>query len=213
MERSGFITVANECTTEFTEKKSRFISSCFVAETAEEAERIIASVRAKYPDATHTCYAYVTERGAVQRFSDDGEPSGTAGMPILNVINRLSVTNTLVTVTRYFGGIKLGAGGLVRAYTGSAADVMTKAGRITYVPGSRGTVEVDYDDYAVVERMLLQQGNEIENKTFGKGVVLTVVTVGEWDALEKAVTDICRGGAICEFEKNVYVKERENESR
>lgn len=207
MDKSSFITIADECSSEFTEKKSKFISSAFVAETVEQAEKIVAAVKARYPDATHNCYAYVTEKGVVQRFSDDGEPSGTAGMPILNVINKLLVTNVLVIVTRYFGGIKLGAGGLVRAYSQAAADVMTKAGKAIYVMGSRGTIEVDYDDYAVVERAILQMGCEIVKKSFDKGVVIEVITKKEWNEIETLITDMCRGGAICEFIENLYVKE------
>ena len=131
MDKDTFITVGEECTYEFEEKKSIFIASVFVVTSKEQAQARVDELKQKYYDATHNCYAYVLRDGAYRKFSDDGEPSGTAGMPILNVIERLSLCNTLVVVTRYFGGIKLGAGGLVRAYSTAAAEVLTKAGSIT----------------------------------------------------------------------------------
>ena len=202
----SFITVGKECTTEFTEKKSIFISSVFVVTSQQEAEERVSMVRAQYPDATHHCYAYVLKQGAYRRFNDDGEPSGTAGMPILNVIDHLGLCNTLVVVTRYFGGIKLGAGGLVRAYSTGAAQVQTEAGKSIYVKGTRGVIEVDYDDHAIVERYLLANGVVIENKNFAGGVEMTVKMSNSWDEIADAVTDMCRGGAICEMLEHVYVK-------
>lgn len=207
MDRESFITVSEEVETQFTEKKSIFISSVFIIEDTDAASRALDEIRKKYPDATHNCYAYVLNNGAVQRFSDDGEPSGTAGMPILNVINKLGLTNVLVIVTRYFGGVKLGAGGLVRAYSQGAADVLRLAGKAVFVKGSRGTVETDYNDHSAVERMLLARGITVEDKAFGNGVIMRIVTKEPWEDIEKAVTDITGGGAICEFKENVFVKE------
>ena len=105
---------------EYIEKKSRFISHVFYVETAEEANEKLAELRKKYWDATHNCYAYVLDSDNVMRFSDDGEPQGTAGMPILEVLKKQQVYCCLVVVTRYFGGTLLGAGGLVRAYAKGA---------------------------------------------------------------------------------------------
>ncbi len=207
MDKESFITVSEETETQFTEKKSVFISSVFIIESTDAVDRILESIRKKYPDATHYCYAYVLNNGAIQRFSDDGEPSGTAGMPILNVINKLGITNVLVIVTRYFGGIKLGAGGLVRAYSQGAADALRLAGKAVFVKGSRGTIETDYDDYSAVERMLISRGTAVEEKTFSNGVIMQIVTKEEWEELEKAVTDLTGGGALCEFKENVFVKE------
>lgn len=207
MDGDVFITIGDECTCEFEEKKSVFIASAFVVQTMQDAEEAVANVKKHYPDATHHCYAYALKSGAYRRFNDDGEPSGTAGMPILNVIERLSLSNTLVVVTRYFGGIKLGAGGLVRAYSSAAAQVLTKAGKSVYVKGSCGSIDVDYDDYAVVERYLLSRKVRIDNKIFGNGVEIFVTTSLDWNIIENDVTDMCRGGALCEFIKNVYVKQ------
>lgn len=207
MDSDVFITIDKECTCEFEEKKSVFIADTFVVQSAEDAENAVLGIKKRYPDATHHCYAYALKSGSYKRFNDDGEPSGTAGMPILNVIERLSLSNTLVVVTRYFGGIKLGAGGLVRAYSAAAAQVLTKAGKSVYIKGSKGTVEVDYDDYSMVERYLAAKNVIIENKVFGNGVEMTITTSHDWNVIENDITDMCRGGALCEFIKNVYVKQ------
>ena len=206
MDKDTFITVGEECTYEFEEKKSIFIASVFVVTSREEAQERVDALNKKYADATHNCYAYVLRDGSYRKFSDDGEPSGTAGMPILNVIERLSLCNTLVVVTRYFGGIKLGAGGLVRAYSTAAADVLTKAGKSIYVKGSKGVIDVDYDNLALVERYLVGNGVVINNKNFGNGVSISVTTNKPWEEIDNAVTDICAGGAICELESEVWVK-------
>ena len=121
----AYTTVLGASEAEFTEKKSRFIGRCFPVETEDEAFAVIADVKKRHWDATHNCYAFIVgENGLTQRFSDDGEPSGTAGMPILDVIKQKGLTNTLIVVTRYFGGILLGAGGLVRAYSKAAASAV-----------------------------------------------------------------------------------------
>lgn len=202
-----FQTIAKRALTEYTEKKSIFISEAFRVASAEEVEQCLEVVRKRDPSATHHCYGYALKDGGIQHFSDAGEPAGTAGMPILNVINRLGLVNTLVTVTRYFGGIKLGAGGLVRAYSTAAAQVLSEAGTAVYVLGSRGVIEVDYDRYQAVERFLLQMGCTIEKKEFGGGAALTVVTKQPWDALVDGVVDLCRGGAVGELLEELYVPE------
>ncbi len=206
MEKDSFVTIDNEAVTEFTEKKSVFITSVFIVQTAEEAESTIASVKQKYPDATHNCSGYILRTGGVKRFSDDGEPSGTAGMPILNVIEKMGYVNTLVVVTRYFGGIKLGAGGLVRAYSTAAAEGLTAAGKTEYIKGIRATVEVDYDDFANVERLLVQSGCLIDSKSFESGVIITLRTYEDWEGIAQNVNDMCRGGALIETEENIYIK-------
>ena len=116
-----FITIENNVTSEFTEKKSKFIGNLFYIESSSEAEEIIKKTKKKYFDAKHNCIAYRTiENGQiVERFSDDGEPSGTAGAPMLNILQKNNLVNVLIVVTRYFGGILLGTGGLVRAYQNS----------------------------------------------------------------------------------------------
>ncbi|MDE7300610.1 MAG: YigZ family protein, partial [Clostridia bacterium] len=131
----SFLSVNGECVTEKVIEKSRFIATSRHVDGEEEAKAFIDEVRARYKDATHNCYAYVADdKGNFLRFSDDGEPQGTAGMPILEVIKNCNLKQTAVVVTRYFGGIKLGAGGLVRAYAGAAAENLAATERVNYEP-------------------------------------------------------------------------------
>lgn len=114
--------------TEFVEKRSRFIGHVSHVETEEEAREFIAAMKKRYHDARHNCWCYVIRNEGVVRYSDDGEPQGTAGQPMLNVFTKENVTDVVCVVTRYFGGVLLGAGGLVRAYTRSAKDALDEAG-------------------------------------------------------------------------------------
>ncbi|MBQ3089555.1 MAG: YigZ family protein [Oscillospiraceae bacterium] len=114
--------------TEFVEKRSRFIGHVAHVETEEEARAFITAIKKRYHDARHNCWCYVIRNEGVVRYSDDGEPQGTAGQPMLNVFTREKITDVVCVVTRYFGGILLGAGGLVRAYTRSAKDALDEAG-------------------------------------------------------------------------------------
>ena len=118
-----YTTIQGDFTAEYTEKHSRFIAVAFHCETEQQASEIIAAQKSKYWDARHNVYAYLLKDGTA-RFSDDGEPHGTAGMPMLEVIKGSGITNVLVVVTRYFGGILLGTGGLVRAYSTSTRDAL-----------------------------------------------------------------------------------------
>lgn len=119
---------------------------CAEVNTSEEAENFVAKVRAKYPDARHTCYAWRTiGNGFMQKYSDDGEPSGTGGMPILSVLEKKNINNAVITVTRYFGGILLGKGGLVRAYSESAASAVLSAGLAGVSQGLIFEIDMAYD--------------------------------------------------------------------
>ena len=139
--------------TEFVEKRSRFIGHVWLVESEEEARGHIEQMKKKYHDARHNCWCYRLKEGGVERYSDDGEPQGTAGQPMLGVFQKEGVTNVCCVVTRYFGGILLGAGGLVRAYTQSAKDALDAAG-ISVV---RRWVEVTaICPYNLFERMKLE---------------------------------------------------------
>ena len=144
-----FITIENNVTSEFTEKKSKFIGNLFYVETSNEAEELIKITKKKYFDAKHNCIAYrVIENGQiVERFSDDGEPSGTAGSPMLNILQRNNLVNVLIVVTRYFGGILLGTGGLVRAYQNSLLLSLENTNKITKCLGEVLEVILEYSDF------------------------------------------------------------------
>lgn len=140
-----YLSVKGETVTEKVIERSRFITASAHVEGGEEAAAFIERARKTYRDATHNCYAYIADgKGNFMRFSDDGEPQGTAGIPILEVIKSNNLRQTAVVVTRYFGGIKLGAGGLVRAYSGCAAENLAAAVRVCYQPCTEAEYVADY---------------------------------------------------------------------
>ena len=150
-----YLTVSDTAEAEITEKKSRFIATVLHIESEEEATAVLADFRKRYWDARHNCYAYVLgKKSELERFSDDGEPSGTAGRPILEVIKGRGLTNTMIIVTRYFGGILLGTGGLSRAYAAAAADALKHAESAVLYFGQRWQIIVSYSDYARLDRLL-----------------------------------------------------------
>ena len=159
---------------EFTEKKSQFIGRIWLVETEEEALARIQEMKKQHYDATHNCWAYIIKDGAV-RFSDDGEPGGTAGMPMLQVLQREGLSNVVCVVTRYFGGILLGAGGLVRAYTKGAKIAVDAAGKsmkrvwtVLYVP-------CPYTYYERVKLEVAAFGGIIRSTDFGSEVELEIL--------------------------------------
>lgn len=144
-----FITIEENVQTEITEKKSKFIANLFYIENVEEAENIIKQTKKKYFDAKHNCIAYrVIEKGQiVEKSSDDGEPSGTAGQPMLSILQKNNLANVLIIVTRYFGGILLGTGGLVRAYSNSLLEAIEETKKVTKCLGQELQVELDYNEF------------------------------------------------------------------
>lgn len=143
-----FKTIEKENSAEIVEKKSRFIANIYNVESKEEAEEKIKQIKKKYYDAKHHCFAFsiIEENGITQKSSDDGEPSGTAGAPILNIIKSNNLQNVVIIVTRYFGGILLGTGGLTRAYSEAAGKVVEQSELIQKEPGMKVELEIDYND-------------------------------------------------------------------
>lgn len=143
-----FITIENNVVSEFVEKKSKFIGNLFYIESSKQAEDIIKETKKKYFDAKHNCIAYrVMENGQIiERFSDNGEPQGTAGAPMLNILQKNNLVNVLIIVTRYFGGILLGTGGLVKAYQKSLMLALEDCKKITKVLGESLEVKLTYSD-------------------------------------------------------------------
>lgn len=144
-----FITIKENVQTEITEKKSKFIANLFYIENMEEAEKLIKQTKKKYHDAKHNCIAYrVIDKGQmIEKSSDDGEPSGTAGQPMLSILQKNNLSNILVIVTRYFGGILLGTGGLVRAYSNSLLNAIEKSEKEIKCLGQELLVELDYNEF------------------------------------------------------------------
>lgn len=159
---------------EFIEKKSRFIGRVWLVETEEEALARIQEMKKQHYDATHNCWAYIIKDGAV-RFSDDGEPGGTAGMPMLQVLQREGLNNVVCVVTRYFGGILLGAGGLVRAYTKGAKIAVDAAGKSMKRVWSVLYLPCPYTFYERVKLEVEAFGGILQNTEFGAEVELEIL--------------------------------------
>lgn len=174
-------TVEQEISCEYIEKKSRFIAYVKPVSTEEEATAFISAIKSKHWDARHNVYAYCVGLGAecIQRFSDDGEPQGTAGMPVLDVIRKQQLTNVVVVVTRYFGGVLLGASGLVRAYSKSASMGIEEAGILKLQLCQVVKVTVDYSSLGRMQRELPARGFVIRNIEFDQNVSLFVLVAKE----------------------------------
>ena len=165
--------------TEFTEKRSRFIGRVWPVDSEEEARAYIEQMKERYHDARHNCWCYRLKEGGVERYSDDGEPQGTAGQPMLNVFQREEIVNVVCVVTRYFGGVLLGAGGLVRAYTQSAKDALNAAGISVVRRWTAIEVPCTYGQFDEVRREVFHFGGVVENVDYGADVLLSVLIPGE----------------------------------
>ena len=173
MKTEGYITVIGETEAEYTEKRSRFIATLKHCETEEEAAEFINALKSKYWDARHNCYAYSVENGALKRFSDDGEPHGTAGKPMLDIIDGEGLCNVCAVVTRYFGGVLLGTGGLVRAYSKALKDAAVSANRAVMIPCTVFSCSADYTDSARLSKLISDMGGVTENAEYIEKVALT----------------------------------------
>ncbi len=185
-------------------KKSRFIAHVSPVHTEEEAWAFINRIRAEHAEATHNCFAFRV--GNVARMSDDGEPSGTAGRPIFEVIDKQGLSDTAIVVTRYFGGILLGAGGLVRAYSQAAAAGVEAAGVATAVPAADLRLRLDYSLVGKVQYLLQQQGALTLDTAFGEGVTIECRVLNERaEALEAELAELSAGRIQVERLREVQV--------
>lgn len=168
----GYRTLRKQAQCEYEIKHSRFIATVCPVTTREEAEQFIAAVSKKYWDATHNVYAYVLRDGQQRRYSDDGEPQGTAGMPVLDVLLKSQLVDCAVVVTRYFGGIMLGAGGLVRAYSHSASLGVNEGGIVERDLCKRCSITCDYTFYGRLASLIPAEGGIIEDTVFEENVTV-----------------------------------------
>ena len=170
-------TIKEQVSGEIIEKKSKFIANVFCVETANEAEEKIKEIKNKYYDAKHNCFAYLImgeNNEIIKKASDDGEPSGTAGLPILQILEKRNLSNILVIVTRYFGGILLGTGGLLRAYSDATINALDKAKIIEKTLGLEIIIETTYKDVEQVKYYLEKQKTKITNVNYQENVELLV---------------------------------------
>ena len=192
---------------EFTEKRSHFLGHVRRVETEAEARAFLDEMRKKYYDARHNCWCYVLHEGGVVRYGDDGEPQGTAGRPMLDVLLGEAVHNVAVVVTRYFGGTLLGTGGLVRAYSGAVKEgiAASKIGTMRY--GVRLKIYTDYNGIGRIQYILRQNGLEAEDTVYTDQVELTVLLAAECvPGLKKEITEATAAKAgIEEVEKLYFV--------
>lgn len=199
----SYLTAARLGEAEYTDKKSRFIGHVKSVANEEEAKAFIASVRARYADATHNVWAYTLRSGTV-RWSDDGEPGGTSGQPTLAVLKGAGLENVCCVTTRYFGGILLGSGGLVRAYSAAARLAVQAAGVQRFSPWSRGVLECPYSLYDRIVRALTDRGARMEESSFGAAVELVVsVPQGLEDMAVRCVTELSAGSVELQFRDTV----------
>ena len=170
-----FRTVIRDFATDsFVERKSEFIAYAKRTDTEEEAKAFLDEIRKKHADATHNCFAYILKDTGVARCSDDGEPSGTAGMPMLEVLRREGVSGVCVVATRYFGGIMLGAGGLIRAYAKTAKMALDAAGIADFVPYAAFTLTTGYGEYEKIAKEAAKYGVSVEDTQFAADVTLAM---------------------------------------
>ncbi len=166
------LTIKNNVSAEIVEKKSKFIANIFYVQTEKEAEERIKEIRKKYHDAKHHCFAYsiMQKDSILNRMSDDGEPSGTAGMPILNILMKKDLVNVLVVVTRYFGGILLGTGGLVKAYTDVTLSALEKASYLNEELGYEMELILEYQDFEKLQYYLQKNNISIVNVEYNEKI-------------------------------------------
>ena len=170
-------------------KKSRFICHLKRVYTEEEARAFISEIKKEHHKANHNCSAFTLgERQEIQRSSDDGEPSGTAGVPMLEILKKREITNVCAVVTRYFGGIKLGAGGLIRAYAGSVGHALDQVGLVKFVTQEQLILTLDYGNYDGLQRFLSTQGLVISESEFLSDV--TVKLFVDLDKTEQLLADL-----------------------
>ena len=189
-----YITVKREAADEFIEKKSRFIGTCRPVQTEKEALEFIARLKSQYWDATHNVYAYILRENGIQRFSDDGEPQGTAGIPVIDTLKKAGVVDAVVVATRYFGGTLLGGGGLIRAYSHTASIALAAAKKITMRECLLLALSCDYSLYGKVASLVPEAGGGVGDTQFLERVNLRFhLDPAALPALEKRLADATSG--------------------
>lgn len=201
----SYITVKKSSHYEYEDRKSVFIGEAKPVSTDAEAIAFIDSVKKRYPDARHHVYAYVIRENSGMRFSDDHEPQGTAGMPVLDVIRKNGCTDVVIVVTRYFGGTLLGTGGLVRAYTAAAIGALEEAEIIRYDIYTTIDISVSYSDYGKITVPLSEIGFIVEDTIYDTGVTLRGrVIKSKLDELQAVLVEITAGRVNAQIIKEEF---------
>lgn len=200
-------TIEKEVTVEFTEKRSRFLGHIKPVKTEQEAIDFINEKREKYWDASHNVYAYSLKEGNIKRYTDDGEPSGTAGVPIFDIIIKEELFDLVVVVTRYFGGILLGTGGLVHAYSKGAADAIKESGIIIMEPCDKVFLNCNYSLYGKIQNIVNNLEGKIENTVFTDSVdIYIVIPCSTTEKLRKEITAASSGSINIDITETLFCK-------
>lgn len=200
-------TIQKEAFGEFVERHSRFISYAKPVETEDDAISFINKIKTKHWDAKHNVYAYSLLKGSIMRYSDDGEPHGTAGVPVLDILKKNEVTNIVIVVTRYFGGILLGTGGLVRAYSSAAKLALDSAVVINMVSCFRAQLFCDYSLYGKISSILAELGAKIEESEFlGNVKIIFYIEKKKLNILNDKLNEVSSGEIITKILEEKYTK-------
>ena len=201
-----YLTLERAACAEFVERRSRFIGYCKPIVREEEATAFISEIKSKHWDASHNVYAYVLREGQIRRYSDDGEPQGTAGIPVLEVLQKSGLTDAVVVVTRYFGGVLLGAGGLVRAYSHGAKLAVEAGGMVQMRLCAELSLHCDYTQYGKISALIPAEGGVIDDTIFTDRVELCFhLPESEVEDMEKKLADSTSGTVkTVEKSKNFY---------
>ena len=192
-----YLTIEGEAAAEFTERKSRFIGRCRHVESEEEALAFLDELRKKHWDAAHNVYAYSLRQGGQKRCSDDGEPQGTGGVPVLDVLQKSGVVDICMVVTRYFGGILLGTGGLIRAYSHGASIALEAAQKKLMLPCTRLALDMDYSWYGKITYILPKYTLQVEDTQFTDRVSLALlIRSAEKEVFVKELTELTNACVI-----------------
>ncbi|NLI61908.1 MAG: YigZ family protein [Methanosarcinaceae archaeon] len=198
-------TIEKDAVTEIDINKSKFLGFSFFVENREDAENKIKAHNEKYKDATHNVYAYRVVDESAEVYSDDGEPSGTSGPPILDILRKRNYTNTLIIVTRYFGGILLGTGGLVKAYSTSASITLEESGVLKAGKGKEVEFEIPYDKYDKIKNALDKENIKIKDQTFEENVKVKIEFF-ETENIIPILEEINEGSLNIISERNILVR-------
>lgn len=199
MGQSYFIPFSEYAEDSFAEKRSKFTGRLWHVETPEEATARVKEMREKYWDATHHCYAYILREGNLMRYSDDGEPQGTAGIPVIDTMKKSGVTDAVIVATRYFGGILLGGGGLIRAYSHTASIALGAAERVRMKQCLKLSIACSYDSYGRVQAIVPECGGIVDGTEFTDKVTISMHMEPELlEGLMRRLADATAGRAALE---------------
>ncbi len=200
-----YTTIRNEASFEYEDRKSIFIATAVPVSTEKDALDFIAYVKKKYPDAGHHVYAYVLRENSIMRFSDDREPQGTAGLPVLDAIRKNGCTDTAVVVIRYFGGTLLGTGGLVRAYSSAAVGAIEKAEIITYDIYKTAEINISYSDYQKILPVISEYTFRVDNINYTDSVIiLGKIKKDNMQSFSTAINETIGGRANIKILKELF---------